>query len=187
MLLAEHYGSMIVIFLRLLIPFSILRWPIAGAILSIIFDTVDVVILSVLGHGSFYTGNYTRVDNALDTFFLLLLLIVAFKWKDPLAKYTCIALFTWRVIGVIMVEFTDVRELLFVFPNLFVLFYLFWALRNRFFPHFVLTWKRLLIILIVLLIPKLLQEYALHVAKLQPWTWIKSEFLSKLLKINLPA
>ncbi len=38
------------------------------------------------------------------------------------------------------------------------------------------SWGRIALWLVILYIPKLGQEYLLHVAEAQPWDWIKSTF-----------
>jgi hypothetical protein len=79
------------------------------------------------------------------------------------------------LIGVVLFEITHTRVLLFVFPNLFENWFLFWAARNRYFKKFQLTTKRLFIVLFILLVPKMAQEYLLHYMQATPWNWIQSK------------
>ena len=166
-------GPIIVIIIRLIVPFTLFRWPLFGGIACVVADTLDVVLATVIGQGDFTNANYSFIDKALDTYFLFFMVLVSLKW-EPLAKWTSVSLFTYRFIGVILFEYTGVRALLFIFPNLFVFFYLFYATRNRFFPAFELTKKRLALILLVLLIPKLIQEYLLHIVQVHPWEWLNA-------------
>jgi hypothetical protein len=86
-----------------------------------------------------------------------------------------LGLFAWRVIGVIAFELSGWRGVLFIFPNLFENWYLFVLIVWRFFPRVTLvTWKQCLGWLAIVYIPKVGQEYLLHVAEAQPWDWIKS-------------
>lgn len=165
-------GPLLVIIIRLLVPFSIFRWPLWGTVASAIVDLLDVVMIDIFKMGDF--ANYSAVDKALDTYYLLFTVIVALKW-EAIAKWTSISLFAYRVIGVIIFEIFQVRWLLFVFPNLYENWFIFWAARNRYFPKFKLTIKKLFIILGVLLIPKMFQEWLLHVSEAQPWNWIQSK------------
>jgi len=167
-------GAIIVILIRLLVPLSIFRWPLAGGLAAGIVDTFDVVLIGILNLGDFRF--YAQTDKALDLYFLLFMVIVALRWK-PLEKWTAISLFSYRTIGVILFEITQIRPLLLIFPNLFLYFYYFVAARNRFFPKFIITRKRLIIALLILLIPKLIQEYILHYLQLQPWNWFRVRFL----------
>ena len=74
----------------------------------------------------------------------------------------------------ILFELTGARWMLFAFPNLFEHWFLFYLLRNRFFTGLTLdTWRQAITWLVILYIPKLGQEYLLHVAEAQPWDWIK--------------
>lgn len=70
------------------------------------------------------------------------------------------------MIGVAILEATDDRGTLVVFPNLFEFFYLFHLACLRFKPEYRLTPSRAAGWLVVLLIPKMGQEYVLHDAKL---------------------
>jgi len=167
-------GPLIVILIRLIVPLSIFRWPLAGGLAAGIVDTFDVVLISFLNAGDFQ--HYAQTDKALDLYFLLFMVIVSLKWK-PLEKWTSISLFSYRTIGVILFEITQIRPLLLIFPNLFLYFFYFVAARNRFFADFKLTPKRLVTVLVILLIPKLLQEYLLHYVQIHPWDWIKSHLL----------
>ncbi len=77
---------------------------------------------------------------------------------------------------------TGTRVLLLVFPNLFENFYLYYLLATRFFPRVVPTTRRqLAVVLLVLYIPKLAQEYVLHFAEITPWNNFKSTFLASFL------
>ncbi len=166
-------GPLIVSVIRLLVPLSIFRWQLGGAIASVIADALDVVFVGAIGKGNY--PDYSRIDKLLDTYFLSIMLFKSLKW-EPLAKATSICLFVYRFIGFVLFELTGLRWLLLVFPNLFEFFYLFWAARNHYFPKYELTKKRLAVILLLLLIPKLAQEYVLHYLKFGPWNWINTHF-----------
>ena len=64
-----------------------------------------------------------------------------------------------------------------IFPNLFENFYLFYLVLMRVRPQYVLIPRHLALFLILLLIPKLVQEYLLHFAETQPWDRIKRNIL----------
>ncbi|MBU1976048.1 MAG: hypothetical protein KKG59_06615 [Nanoarchaeota archaeon] len=151
---------------------SFIKICFGGTVLSAFFDIIDVVLIDVFKMGDF--ANYSALDKALDSYYLLFALIKSLKW-EAMAKWTSITLFIYRVIGVIMFEITQVRWLLLVFPNLFEHWFLFWAARNKWFPKYALTIKRLIIWLVILLIPKMAQEYMLHFARATPWNWIQAK------------
>ncbi|MCP3682807.1 MAG: hypothetical protein GY861_08970 [bacterium] len=166
-------GLLVILALRLIIPLSILRWPLWGTVASAVLDAIDVPLLNLMGVGSF--SEYPRADKALDIYYLSFAFIKSLKWGF-LAKRTSIALFICRLFGVIAFEITNIQLFLLFFPNLFELWFLFWAARNRFFRKFTLTKKKLAIILIILLIPKLIQEIILHYPLPTLWDWINANF-----------
>lgn len=159
-------GALIVGIMRLIVPVFILRWPLAGSIAAVIADGIDVFFLSFLGGFS----DYQAADKLLDFYAMTFMAIAALRWK-PLEKWPLLGLFFFRGIGVVLFEMTGLRWLLLVFPNLFLFYYFFCAARNRFFPSFILTIKRVAIILLILLIPILIEEYLLHIMD-WPWTWL---------------
>lgn len=166
-------GPILVIALRLVAPISIRRWPLWGTAACLVLDAVDVILIDVIKLGDF--TNYAQVDKLLDIYYLSFALVVSLAWQEILAKKTSIVLFIYRLIGVILFEVTQVRILLFIFPNMFENWFLFWAARNRYFAKWQLTPKRLAFTLIALLIPKLAQEYVLHVREMHPWNWIQEK------------
>ncbi len=93
-------------------------------------------------------------------------------------RRTSLALFLYRLIGVILFEATGVRKLLFFFPNLFEHWFLFVEARKCFFPALRLdTPGRIAVTLALLYVPKFGQEWVLHFAQAQPWGWFKATVL----------
>ena len=167
-------GQLIVVLIRLAVPVSIFRWPLAGGLASMLLDALDVVLVELVGLGGF--DNYAALDKGLDMYYLSFELIVSLRWA-PLVRWTSVALFAYRALGVVLFEVTQERVFLFIFPNLFENFYVGYLLLLRFAPRFVPTPPRLVALLAVLLVPKLAQEYMLHYAEAQPWDWIKTHVL----------
>jgi len=171
-------GLIFIILLRLVVALTIFKFPLWGTVASLLVDCFDVVLADVFGSIGIISkvpdGLYDKGDKILDTFYLAIAFFVSFGWKEKLAKWTSISLFVYRVIGVILFEITNIRILMFIFPNLFENWFLFWAARNKYFSKFKLTVKKLVIILVILLIPKMIQEYFLHYAIIHPWTKIKA-------------
>ena len=151
--------TLIIVAIRLLVPVTILRWPLLGGVLSLIADALDIVLATLLDLGGLW--NYHNLDKYLDTYYLAIECIVAQKWQD-LPRWTATALFGYRVIGVILFEATNIRMFLFFFPSLFENFFLFYAAVQQFVPAYELTPRRLALWLVVLLIPKMVQEYFIH-------------------------
>lgn len=168
-------GQIVVIALRVMVPLLILRRPLVGGLAAMILDAVDVVIVELFGPGGM-GSHYHSLDKILDIYYLGLEAWVSLGWTARIPRLISLGLFSWRVIGVALFELTKERSILFVFPNLFENWFLFVLIVWRFFPQVRLdTWRRCLAWLAVLYVPKLGQEYLLHVAEAQPWGWIKGK------------
>jgi hypothetical protein len=151
--------TLLVVSIRLLVPLLILRWPLWGGIAAIVADNLDVVLASLIEWGGIW--NYHRLDKLLDSYYLTVMAAVALRWDTP-ARETSLVLYVFRLIGVILFETTGIRKFLFFFPAVFETFFLFNAARLQFFSQYALTTPRLVFWLIVVSIPKLVQEYFIH-------------------------
>ena len=168
-------GPIIVLILRLIVPLSIFRWPLWGVIASMLLDAIDVVLIGVLNLGDF--PNYHSTDKYLDMYYLSISFYMSFKWKNILAKNVSIFLFVFRSIGFVLFEITSLRIFLFIFPNLFENFFIFFEAYKKIKKTEDLGWKGMAIALILLLIPKMGQEYILHFKEFGPWHWFRTEIL----------
>ena len=167
---------LVVVAIRLLVPLAILRWNLFGSILAIIADNLDVVILDFLGVKDF--SPYNRVDKFLDTYFYLIAGYTILFWKNTFAKRAGIFLLVYRLIGVVIYELTDYRVLLFVFPNLFIFFFMYYLIFKKLFKKEpFLNWISALPALTILLVIKLIHEYLLHVAQFPIYQWLKVNIL----------
>jgi hypothetical protein len=172
-------AAIVVIALRLVLPLSILRWPLAGGILAMVIDAFDVVLVDAiartLGQPGEFGPFYAQIDKWLDIYYLSLEALVVRRWPEALVRRTTLALFGWRLIGVVLFEVTAVRPLLLVFPNLFENLYLYVLVVRRIAPRLVpRTAVEMLLVVIVLLVPKLVQEWVLHYEELHPWQWLRA-------------
>lgn len=187
-----------VVVLRLAIPFSILRYPLVGIIACLTLDYVDTGLVDILGgchgFGSEAIG-YQHLDKLLDIYYLLFAFVVSLRWKNTLARHTSITLFCYRFVGIMLFLITDWRISLILFPNIFECFFIFYLVTQRFFPGFRLEKvSHLVIVLLIIGVPKVLHEYALHYLLMgtadmlnaftplkieEPtlWDWIKARFL----------
>ena len=151
--------TLLIVGLRILLPLTILRWPLAGGIVALLADALDIVLASLVDLGGLW--QYHNLDKFLDTYYLGLEAIVAQRWT-ALPRWTATLLFAYRLTGVVLFEVTNIRLFLFFFPALFENFFLFYAALLRFFPEYDLTPRRLAFWLAILLVPKMVQEYVLH-------------------------
>lgn len=166
---------LIIVILRFLIPLTILRWNLFGSILSIIADNLDVVILDYLGVKDF--SPYNRVDKFLDTYFYLIQGYTLFFWNNKFARNVCIFLLVYRLIGVVFYEIGNIRALLFIFPNLFIFFYMYYLIFKKLFKKEpFINLATALPALLILLVLKLAHEYMLHIAQFPIYESIKKMF-----------
>src|SRR5205823_11036272 len=93
-------------------------------------------------------------------------------WPDRRARWLALGSYVWRAIGVGLVLVTGRRALLLPFPNVFesivLLYLIFRTLSGH--QHMLQSTTAMLVVFIVLLVPKMGQEYALHVLQdNRPW------------------
>jgi hypothetical protein len=166
-------GAAIVIALRLLVPLLILRKNLTGGIAAMVLDGFDVILIDFLKMGGF-SGHYHQIDKVLDTYYLGIEAFVAFRWTNQYERLPALALFGFRIIGVLLFELTERRIVLFLFPNMFENWWLYVVAVRRWKPSWTPHSVRgVAIPMAILLVPKMAQEYLLHFAEAQPWDWFK--------------
>jgi len=174
---AATHGQLFVVALRIALPLLILRFWVAGGVIALVVDALDVVIVEAFCPGGM-GGHYSELDKGLDTYYLAIEAWVGWRWANPWARWTSTGLFAYRLLGAALFEATHVRALLFIFPNLFENWWLYCAIVARWWPRLVPTsWRSTLVPLVLLLIPKMGQEYLLHIMEAKPWRWIKDHLL----------
>ncbi|MFN0095757.1 MAG: hypothetical protein ACKVVT_13395 [Dehalococcoidia bacterium] len=171
-------GALIVIGVRLVVPLLIFRFWLVGGIIAMLTDLVDVILIDLISLGGF-GGEYAQIDKVLDSYYYVLELVVALKWENPWTRLPAVALFVYRIIGAGLYEATETRIFLFFFPNLFENWWLFCVVAMKWWPHLVpKTAKGMVTAMVLLLLPKIPQEYLLHVAEAHPWGWTKEHILA---------
>jgi hypothetical protein len=117
------------------------------------------------GWGGF--AGYQTFDKWADQVYLATFLIVALRDFAPLPKRIAVALYLYRLVGFVAFA-TGVapREALFLFPDLFEFWFIAVAFTMRYRPASVWAPAPAAGALAVLLAGKLVQEWALHVARL---------------------
>lgn len=164
----EEFTWAVITFLRLLLPLTILRWPLVGLLASIAIDSNDYYILP-LREESDYTA-YQAWDKLLDLYYLAFAAAYAYKINDKYIRRVALGLFAWRMVGVVLLEITQDRTLLPFFPNVFENFIIFYLIYKLLEPHVAMPRSKLvtLIVVVGLAIPKVLQEQYLHVTETHP-------------------
>lgn len=166
------------ILVRLLVPLVILRYPFRGSLAAILADMIDVVVWDSLGVANLST-HYNQIDKLLDNYMYLIQGYTAWFWLSKEARNIALGLLAYRTVGFILYEIFSQRVLLFIFPNVFIFFYLYYVGYKYFTgKELAVSYKSLAIIVSLLAIPKLFQEYLFHVAEFPLYTTIQNLFLS---------
>ncbi len=170
-MISGDVAAIIVIIIRGLIPFTILRWPLAGGLLAILGDISDVMIYEGFGMGFFGSLPYHFIDKIFDIWYLFFEFLVVLRWKDDkLARNTGAFLFGWRAVGFFAFIAFGFRAAFFFAPNIFEFFFLAVLIIKRFNKKFKFTWKSLTIVLLIVGIPNIIKEYIMHY-KYPDQTW----------------
>jgi hypothetical protein len=109
---------------RILSALPVLRWPLAGAFIAIFADLSDLFLRDWLDLGG--VKDYQRFDKLLDQAYMVTFLIVALRW-EVVPRNIAIALFAFRLAGLIAFEISDERWVLILFPNAFEYWFVFVA------------------------------------------------------------
>ena len=147
---------------RVIGSLGVLRWAFVGALIAVAVDFSDLFLKNLLDLGGL--KDYQRFDKLADLVYMGCFLLVSRRWYGP-AKTWALALFAFRMGGLIAFEATEARWLLLAFPNVFE----FWFIANAGILHWhptkVLRRGEAGLLLVALLPLKLFQEYALHYGK----------------------
>jgi hypothetical protein len=141
---------------------TVLRWPLAGAVIAILVDLSDLFIRNLVDLGG--VKDYQSFDKWLDQVYMAAFLVVALRWEG-VERVVAVVLYVFRLAGFAAFEASGERAVLLAFPNLFEA----WFLLIAGMQTFRVTWERSQPLVLgaggVLLALKLLQEYALHVGQ----------------------
>jgi hypothetical protein len=140
----------------------VLRWPLWGAVIALLFDLSDLFMMNLLHLGG--VQGYQSFDKWLDQVYMAAFLIAALRWEAA-PRLIAAALYAYRAAGFLAFEATGERALLIAFPNLFEAWYLLVAGVKEF--RIDIHRQRPLVITAAaaLITVKFFQEYALHVGK----------------------
>jgi hypothetical protein len=173
----EQIPGYLITILRLVIPFSILRWPLAGGIAAMLADAADVMVFQAFPRPFAELLQYHTADKFLDILYYFFEFLVITRWKEKYAKRIGIALFLWRFVGYILVQITGNRNFFFYCPNIFEFFYLACLIIKRRFPKFRFDSKKnLILILLVVGIPNIIKEYYMHFLEFGTWVYFRDHF-----------
>lgn len=148
---------------RLLIPLTILRFPIAGVLTSMYLDLQDFNYLTIRTTQDM--TNYQTWDKFMDIYYLTIAFLTTLHWKEVFAKKMSILFYFYRALGVLVLFFFHERFMLVFFPNIFENFFLFYLLFKKFTNNAKLftTLPITTIVIASIVMPKLVAEYYLHI------------------------
>jgi hypothetical protein len=163
---AEEWTVVVlVIGARLLLPFTIPYWPLPGAVACMILDSLDQSIFQQFP--DIPLDGYQSYDKSLDIYYLAIMYMATMRnWVNPTAFKGSFFLYYYRLVGVVAFELTQVRAILFIFPNTFEYFWDFVeAVRMRWNTMRMGKWTVILSIAAIWIFIKLPQEYWIHIAQ----------------------
>ena len=174
---AEEWAVVVlVIGARLLLPFTIPYWPLPGAIACMLLDSIDQSIFQQFP--AIPLEGYQSYDKSLDIYYLAIMYMATMRnWVNPMAFKMSFFLYYYRLVGVVIFELTQVRAILFIFPNTFEYFWDFVeAVRMRWNTMRMGKWTVILSAAAIWVFIKLPQEYWIHIAQKDMTDAIKELF-----------
>ncbi len=156
-----------VILARLLVPLLIIRWPLPAIVASLIIDAVDQTIFQAVAPDADLVG-YQTYDKALDIYYLVIAYISTLRnWTNHFALEVARFLIYYRLIGVVLFELSGIREILFIFPNTFEYFFIFYESVRLFWDPRRMSRKVIIgATAFIWIFIKLPQEWWIHIAQL---------------------
>ena len=116
-----------------------------GVVVAILIDFSDLFMMNLLNLGG--VQNYQAFDKWLDLTYMATFLWVAWRWQGSV-RTIAVALFAYRILGVLAFEALGSREVLLAFPNVFEFWFVFVAGVHRFAPGYEFTMRRSLLWLV---------------------------------------
>lgn len=169
----------LLVLIRTAVPLTLFRFPLLGAVLCILGDISDVMLFEAFGAGPLPDGLYHNFDKFFDIWYLFFECLVAWRWRNVLARKTALILFTWRFMGFATFEISTllghtIRWAFFAAPNIFEHWYILWTVILKWWPSFKLTKAKLAILILLVGAPKIAQEYVMHFAYPdQTWNFLR--------------
>lgn len=178
--------AILVIGSRLLVPLLIPRFPLPAIVACMLIDGMDQTIFQK--HTTLNLDNYQSYDKALDIYYLSIAYLSTFKnWKNHAGFRISQFLFYYRLVGVLLYEFFHQGIILFVFPNTFEYFFIFFSAVALFYDMKKLSTKFLLgAAAFIWIFIKLPQEYWIHIAHLDTTDFIKEKILHVPVETTFP-
>ena len=158
---------------RLILPLFIPYFPVPALLACLMLDSIDQSIFQQFP--KIPLDGYQSYDKALDVYYLSVAYLSTLRnWTNQGAFRMSQFLYYYRMIGVIAFELTQVRAILFIFPNTFEYFFLFVELvRLGWNTSRMGKWTVILSAAGIWIFIKLPQEWWIHIAQLDMTDFIK--------------
>ena len=168
---------LIVVGARFIIPLFIPRFPLPAVVAALVLDAADQTIFQ--NHTTLDLEGYQTYDKALDIYYLTIAYISTMRnWGGGFSFTVAQFLWYYRLVGVVLFEFTQARWLLLVFPNTFEYYFIAIEAYKTGRNHLRLTKRQVLLIAgSIWVFIKLPQEYWIHIAKLDFTNFVKGTLL----------
>ncbi|MFA6390117.1 MAG: hypothetical protein WCX78_00055 [Patescibacteria group bacterium] len=153
--------------LRILTAPLIFVWPLISIILSVFLDLID----ADFAHMVVSKKHYQLIDKNLDLWWFINIMIFS-NINYPDYKIFLLILFIYRLIGQFVYYISRYRGILLFFPNFFEWVFILIFFGKNYFP-LILQGTTYILILIVIFIVKIFQEWFFHIADLS----IREDFL----------
>jgi hypothetical protein len=168
---------LLVVGARFIIPLFIPRFPLPAVVAALVLDAADQTIFQ--NQTTLDLAGYQTYDKALDIYYLTIAYISTMRnWGGGFAFSVAQFLWYYRLVGVVLFEFTQARWLLLVFPNTFEYYFIAIEAYKTGRNHLRLTKRQILLIAgSIWVFIKLPQEYWIHIAKLDFTNFVKGGLL----------
>jgi hypothetical protein len=169
----EWVVVVLVVGARLLLPLTIPYWPLPGVIACLVLDAADQSIFQKWP--AIPLEGYQSYDKSLDIYYLAITYLATMRnWTNTRAFVMSRFLYYYRLVGVVAFELSQVRALLFIFPNTFEYFFIFVeAVRMRWNTARMGKWTVIFAAVLIWVFIKLPQEWWIHIAQLDMTDFIK--------------
>lgn len=162
---------------RLIIPLFIFRFPLPAIVAAMVLDAVDQTIFQIFT--DMELDWYQSYDKALDVYYLAIAYIATMRNWSHLYGFS-VGRFLWyfRLVGVTLFEVLGFRALLFIFPNTFEYFFIWYeGARTRWNPLKFAARTFIVAAALIWIFIKLPQEYWIHIAQMDVTDFFKETIL----------
>jgi hypothetical protein len=162
----EYIIIVLVVGARLFLPLLIPYVPVVGLLSCLILDSADQSIFQQFP--AIPLEGYQSYDKALDIYYLSIAYLSTMRnWTNEPAFRMSMFLYYYRLIGALLFELTQERWILFIFPNTFEYFFLFYELCRIRWDQTRMTTKVVIgATAFIWIFIKLPQEWWIHIAQL---------------------